>query len=189
MRPSRQHASFRPSIEALEDRDLLAATGVNFLPGHTHGHWWAGNQPVYIFAVEYEGRLNYTDAHDAWIQADRMAKNQNLSLGNPGVPIRHRTVPNTHLLFGWLNSKTKKGGWVAADFMRAYQHLVNTGGWLNPGTRTEWHTLTSWVSNQGAATNVEGWQSQSWKTRGYTITVNFAGDTNGDVDAYWTTPH
>jgi hypothetical protein len=180
---------FRPTLEALDDRTLPAVTSVSFLDGHSPNSWKAGKDKVYIFAVEYEGDLTRSDAKEAWQKGYKSAMKKNISLDDPAVAVRHRTDDDLHLLMGWFNAKTKRGGYVAIDNGGSYPQLVPTGGFLNPGTRTEWHTTVNWVSTGSSGNGDEGWITRSWTTRNYHIDFRFAGDQSGDVVCSWTKPY
>jgi hypothetical protein len=191
MSSASQRQSFRPSVEALEDRCVMASftfLGPTAGPGELMAaRRMAGKEPVYFFAVDFQGPSTSSNAAAVW---DVAGKEPGGALtGNP-VPLH--TGKNHHLLIGWYSpDEPGGGGWLAADFAGVSYKNVDTGGVLNPGNRLEAHTFSTWYTNGGhRGVHKQGFITQTWEANGnrYQITMTIAPQEGGRIQAYFTPP-
>jgi hypothetical protein len=181
--PLRRRRSWRPNLEQVEGRQLLAVTPGQWLgsytpPGYSYP---AGSQHVVFWAESVTGSFNASTATGAWSQAMGAELTTHTStLSRPSAVPPMKTDSFHFLLMGWENIDTKIGGWLAARYNHTTSQLVTSGPWWNKHTNTVTHVYMDWMSigNPGQ-TNVEGPLTKNFITNHYTIGLYVSPSSTG----------
>ena len=180
-------ATFRPSLEALEER----AVPTTWLGNYTASGMFypAGNQRVDFFVAEVQGSFTYANAEQAWQTGAHIADNYVQTLKTNGTVADH-TSSQHFLLIGWENVDTHMGGWLAARNDGNYAQIDKSGPWWNPTYSTSYHASMDWMSNDGQSGHVlTGWFTMNYKTNNSDLSLTVGANPNGDIDATFTPPH